>query len=195
MSLIDNSAWKAVVDKCNPDCTRDMTLGDSLGFPTITANSTHWFSCYKSLFIYQNVLTSGTHHCTVAGLTDSRMLQVDADYPIESSNAEDPMYSCVMDDTTMMLLVFNSNSFKYTVYALDSTADFSIQSAINGTGYATSMSCADQVILVATWDGIAYYVWDNGVSMQESLSLRELTSVDWSCVSISFSSRVELPCG
>lgn len=162
----DSEAWKSVVDKCTPNCQREGDL-DVSAFATITANTTHWFSCFKQVRSESQVIVEGFYMCSIS--TDLvraiSVYPIDSDYPIKDTTGEDRMHSCMMSETTMVLAVTSSDTQKYSLYSLDTTSNFNITSKtpIEGSGYPLSMSCKDQVILVAKRSQIDYWVWDDGV--------------------------------
>ncbi len=157
---------------------------DVSAYATITANSTHWFSCYKQVQSSGQVIQLGFHICSVAGLLPSnfQVPQPDTDYPIKDTTGEDRMYSCMMSETTMILAVSSSDTQKYSLYSLDTANAFNITSktSTDGSGYVMSMACRDQVILVATQNKLDYWVWDDGVSAVKHTSCIHFSpATDW----------------
>jgi hypothetical protein len=168
----DAETWLSVVDKCTPNCAREGTL-DVSAFATITANSTHWFACFKQVMSEGQVIQNGFYMCSTSSdlLGPIAVYPIDTDYPIKDTTGEDRMYSCMMDETTMILAVSSSDTQKYSLYSLDTSNIFNITSKTptDGNGYIMSMSCRDQVILVATLNKIDYWVWDDGVSIKSTI--------------------------
>jgi hypothetical protein len=161
----DAETWLSVVDKCTPNCAREGAL-DVSAFATITANSTHWFACFKQVMSEGQVIQNGFYMCSTSSdlLGPIAVYPIDTDYPIKDTTGEDRMYSCMMDETTMILAVSSSDTQKYSLYSLDTSNIFNItgKTPTDGNGYIMSMSCRDQVILVATLNKIDYWVWDDG---------------------------------
>lgn len=140
---------------------------------TITANSTHWFSCYiRVLESVGSVITSAIRECrSIEAIPVGWPESIDFEHPINDT-INDRMYSCMINDTNMILAVSNSQTQQYTLYSLDTTSYFAVTGRANAQGNQTvrSITCMDQVILVATQSSIDYWVWDNGVSLTQSYS-------------------------
>ncbi len=170
----DNSLiWNTVVQKCAYDCVREGPIGGG-AFATITANATHWFSCYIGLIdnAVDHVILKGRHLCTMAGqlnYNEYSLYGIDLDYPLNMTRNA-PMYSCMIGSTTMILAVSSTVDQVYSLYSLDTANGFNItgKSLVTGNLTVMSMTCKDQVILVSTKNGIDYWAWDDGVSRSVS---------------------------
>lgn len=155
------------MQKCTFDCVREGPLA-SAAYSTITANATHWFSCYKEVSGGPTIQT-GRHKCTMEGQigTSYSVNDIDNEYSIGNVTQTEQLYSCMADNTTMILAVSSSNAQKHSLYSLDTNSGFSVTSkTLPRDLVVMSMTCKDRVILVATSSGLDYWGWDNGVRIR-----------------------------
>lgn len=97
--------------------------------------------------------------------------QLAVDYPITDTTGSVPLHSCMVGESSMIVIMYSGEMVTYNLYALDTANGFNVvaKSAVINAVSVHEISCRDKVILVATNAGIDYWVYDDGVSIDITL--------------------------
>jgi predicted Ser/Thr protein kinase len=158
-----------VIDKCTTMCSRVQNITGTAA-ATFSANSTHFFSCFKEVMSDgSGLIVSGTYKCMIEG--DSTRYAVDqlaVDYPITDTTGSVPLHSCMVGESSMIVIMYSGEMVTYNLYALDTANGFNVvaKSAVINAVSVHEISCRDKIILVATNAGIDYWVYNDGTGFE-----------------------------